>query len=232
MTRSIPFFALNDAASKAVRRTHSFILVIVLQFFTTGVGAQQSSASSAMRNYEIPAQALDVALEAYMRTAGVQVLFETELTKGRRSTSLQGYFVPDVALKSLLSETGLVVRRTGIDAFVITQPPDMNIKNPMRKARPDGRFLAALQTSVVEALCRTSLTRPGGYKIAIELWVAQNGTIWRSALIGSTNDAERDRLMLSVLRGASVRIAPPTDFPQPFVLAIGPQWPRDTGDCL
>ena len=198
----------------------------------SALNAQEASASSATpRDYEISAQSLDVALNTYIRASGAQVLYETALTMGKRSMDVKGTFTPEVALNTLLSGTGLVAHRTDVDAFVITLAP-AGIASPSASTiRPDARFMTALQIGILEALCRTSRTQPGEYKVAIELWIASTGSVQRSALVGSTGDAERDRALLSALRNTSIRMAPPAGLPQPFILTIGPRSPRETGDC-
>jgi hypothetical protein len=189
------------------------------------------SALAPPRAYEISAQPLDTALNAYIRASGVQVLYETALTTGRRSMAVKGNFTPDVALNVLLSGTGLRARRTDIDAFVITAPPSGQTGSSVEAVRPDGQFMAALQVGVLDALCRTSRTRPGEYKVAIELWIASTGVVQRSALVGSTGEADRDDAILSALRGVSIRVPPPSTLPQPLILSIGQRAPKETGDC-
>jgi hypothetical protein len=205
------------------------VLASAVALVAAAAKAQDSTPSIAVpRDYDIPAQPLDVALNAYIQASGAQVLYETALTKGRQSTDVKGRLTSEAALEALLSGTGLVAQRIDVDAFVITQSPTH--QGPAAtESRPDGRFMTALQTGVLEALCRTALTRPGGYKVAIELWIAPTGFVQRSALIGSSGDMQRDRMLLSALRNVSIRMPPPAGFPQPFILAIGPR--RETGDC-
>lgn len=189
------------------------------------------SALAASRDYEISAQPLDAALHAYIRASGVQVLYETALTTGRQSMVVKGNFTPDVALNVLLSGTGLRARRTDIDAFIITAAPSEQTGSSVVAVRPDGQFMTALQVGVLDALCRTSRTRPGEYKVAIELWIASTGVVQRSALVGSTGEADRDDAILSALRGVSIRVQPPAALPQPLILSIGQRTPKETGDC-
>lgn len=211
---------------------HSAVLAVMMALIAGGSAAEQNAVPVAnLRDYAIPAQALDAALNAYIKTSGAQVFYETLLTMGRRSSDLAGRFTPETALPILLSGTGLVAYRTDVDAFVITPSSSHQAGPAASTTRPDGRFMAALQSGVLEALCRTPVTRPGGYKIAIELWIAPSGAVQRSALIGSTGDTQRDQMLLGALRGASISMAPPAGFPQPFILAVGRRMPQETGDC-
>jgi len=215
---------------RCVRR--AVMVAGILALAASGLNAEGASTSSVTpRDYNISAQPLDAALNAYIRVSGAQVLYETALTTGKRSMDVKGTFTQNVALSTLLSGTGLVAHYTDIDAFVITLAPAGFASPSASTMRPDARFLSALQTGVLEALCRTSQTRPGEYRVAIELWIAPAGTVQRSALVGSSGDTGRDTALLSALRGVSIRMAPPTGVPQPFILTIGPRSPRETGDC-
>lgn len=182
-------------------------------------------------DFDIPAQALDPALSAFRTAAGVQIFYETALTAGRQSREVKGSFAPGRALQTLLGGTGLQVRRTDVDAFAILpgQAETDRVQTPA--SQPDGRFVSALQNGVLDLLCRSSQTRPGRYKVALELWIAPNGVIQRSALMASTGDVALDTALLGALRGGSIDAAPPANVPQPFILSIAPRAPSETGDC-
>ena len=99
---------------------------------------------------------------------------------------------------------------------------------PVARNRP---FVGALQAKVIESLCRDARTRPGDYRIAFELWIAPDGTLARSALVGSTGSAERDDALRRALQGIAVRVVPPADLPQPVIVAIAPRPMAATSDC-
>ncbi|MBR1221657.1 secretin and TonB N-terminal domain-containing protein [Bradyrhizobium sp. U87765 SZCCT0131] len=198
---------------------------------TGGAHADGTTGAGATRHYRISIQALDRAIQAYVRASGVQVLFESELTAGRWSGEVNGDFTPERALTSLLSGTGLVARRTDVDAFVIMPPAQGAPAPSVSTARPDDRFLTALQAGILRALCRDEQTRPGRYKVAIELWIGSSGEVQRSALVGSTGSDEQDAAMVAALRRISIGLPPPAGSAQPFILSIGPRPPRETGDC-
>lgn len=209
-----------------------FAIAVGIMVLATGIcTAGPPSAPGTPRQYDIPAQTLDDALDAYIRASGAQVLYEITLTKGLRSMAVEGQFTPDAALETLLAGTGLAVRRADIDSFVIVPGAGEKVSPAASLMRSHANFMSALQTGVLAALCRTPLTRPGEYKIAIELWVAPTGIVQRSALVGSTGNAERDGMLHRALRGTSIRLAPPSNIPQPFILTIAPRPPDQTGDC-
>jgi secretin/TonB-like protein len=208
------------------------VAVVLVALIASNLGAQDLPVKQEQpRGYTIPAQALETALDAYIRASGVQVFYETSLTRGRRSFALKGDYASEPALDRLLFGTGLAARRTDVDAFVIMPAPAGHPNHPATATRAEDRFMAALQTVILDALCRTSMTRPGGYKVAIQLWISPVGAIQRSELVGSTGDLKRDGALPSTLLGASIRMAPPANLPQPFILSIAPRSPRETGDC-
>jgi hypothetical protein len=181
--------------------------------------------------FDIPAQALDQALSAFRTVARVQIFYETALTAGRQSREVKGSFAPGRALQTLLGGTGLLVRRTDVDAFAILPGQAEPDRAQAPASHPDEHFVSALQNGVLDLLCRNSQTRPGRYKVALELWIAPTGAIQHSALMASTGDVALDTALLRALRGGSINAAPPAKVPQPFILTVAPRAPSETGDC-
>lgn len=62
---------------------------------------------------DIPAGALQPALDQYARQTGVQLLYRAEDVQGRQSDGVRGQLDPGRALDALLAGTGLAVRRDG-----------------------------------------------------------------------------------------------------------------------
>jgi hypothetical protein len=195
-------------------------------------GAAMAAETTSAVTYDIPAQALDSALNAYIGTSGAQVFYETALTAGRRSTEVKGRLTSEAALETLLIGTGLVGRRADIDAFIVTLAPQERQSGTSAMAVAQGsRFVSALQAGILATLCGNAQTRPGSYRIALELWISPNGAVQRTELIGSTGDAMRDALLGSVLQGVAIDAVPPPGTPQPLIMAIAPRPPNQTGDC-
>jgi hypothetical protein len=76
-------------------------------------GAQHNGAPSAWIDFDIPAQPLAAALNAYGAATHVQLFVDSSVTSGRRSTALHGAFTPEAGLLSLISGTGLTARPVG-----------------------------------------------------------------------------------------------------------------------
>ena len=74
------------------------------------VMAQDATATTATRAYDIPAQPLANALKIFGRQSGLQVSLEAETARGVNSAAVSGSFTVDAALSRLLSGTGITYR--------------------------------------------------------------------------------------------------------------------------
>ena len=72
---------------------------------------------------DIPAQPLDQALNALGRQSGAQILFVTELARGRQAPALQGTLTVREALDRLVAGSGLVVKAQDDKTFTIERAP-------------------------------------------------------------------------------------------------------------
>jgi hypothetical protein len=181
--------------------------------------------------YDIPSQNLAEALNIYAAATGVQVLYETSLTSGLNSAAVRGSLTPEAALQTLLADTGLVGRRTDVDAITIF-PEKRNRAAGESPVVPDSRFLGALQASILKALCNRAETRPGNYRMALQLWIAPYGAIRRAALLSSTGNAQRDAVLMEVLHNVAIGVLPPAGMSQPVTLAIVPRSPLQPPECV
>jgi hypothetical protein len=203
-------------------------LVVWTLFASDVAKAEQPALAHQQIDYDIPSQSLASALNAYVLASGVQVLYETAIAEGRRSRKLSGRLSPELGLSQLLAGTGLASLRTAPGVYVITPAPKEPAAAPVH---PDAPFLAALQTGLLTALCRSPRTRPGGYHVGIEVWVGPNGVIDRSSLVGSTGDIARDEAVLRALRGTPLGVAPPAQVRQPLFLTISRPQSPERHDC-
>ncbi|QUM73674.1 TonB-dependent receptor domain-containing protein [Sphingopyxis granuli] len=77
--------------------------------------AQQSIA------FDIPAQDLGGALRAFAQASGVQVIFDGDALRGKRSPALRGSYSADAALTALLRGSGMSAERNAEGVFVVTR---------------------------------------------------------------------------------------------------------------
>jgi TonB family protein len=184
--------------------------------------------------FNIPAQPLESALDAYGKISSEQVLYETSLTAGLRSTSVQGVFTPEAALSTLLTGTGLVARYTTMDAYTLMRapaPPSPGAPSIDADLVKYGPYLGAVQASILKAICETDGARPGAYQATLQFWIDPSGEITDVEVLTTTGDPDRDADILGALQNVTVGEGPPAGMPQPLTMAISPKSPNITGDC-
>lgn len=183
--------------------------------------------------FDLPAQQLASALEAFSAVTGVVVLYNGNLAVGRTSTEVKGELSSVEALQHLLKGSGLVARYTSDDAIVVipvapdpaaARPPAAIAKAALvNRSREEQGYLSLLQAAVGRALCSSARTQPGDYRLAMKFWINAAGEITRPVLLGSTNDSDRDAAILAVLVKASIGEPPPAELAQPVTFVMLPR---------
>lgn len=74
------------------------------------------------RPFDLPAGELSVALDAYIRQSGTQLIYQPSDVRGRRSARVSGTLPPEEALDRLLAGSGLRVVRDSTGAVMIVRP--------------------------------------------------------------------------------------------------------------
>ncbi|MCA6119333.1 energy transducer TonB [Bradyrhizobium sp. WSM 1738] len=169
-------------------------------------------------SFDIPAQSLETALEAFGERSRLQILYETALTAGRRSSEVKGAFTRSAALRQLLSGTGLEFAYTGEQAFTLM--PIRAALRPNPKIADYNRFLGGVQAGVLAALCRNPETRPGAYRLAMQFWIGEAGRIEGPRLLSSTGLNRRDAAVTETLKRVTFGQPPPPDMPQPITMVL------------
>ncbi|HEY5238143.1 MAG TPA: TonB-dependent receptor [Rhizomicrobium sp.] len=107
------------------------------------------SAASA-ENFNIPGGALNEALDAYGKQAGVQLIYSDEAVKGVRSPGANGNLSADAALLHLLANTGFT-EHSKAGAIIITRQTSSIANTPMNMAAATAPAAsgAALETVTV-----------------------------------------------------------------------------------
>ncbi len=177
--------------------------------------------------FDIPAQPLSDALYIYSSVTGIEILIPGDMVLRLRSFPVTGTFPPEDALRGLLAGTGLAPRNTGTNAFTLV--PDTRNTTTTALVPRYPQYSAALQASVTSALCRLRETRPGGYRVAVRLWVSSTGAVKRVGFLGTTGDADRDAILAGLLGRLVINERPPADLHQPTTVVVLPR--RDTADC-
>ena len=178
-------------------------------------------------DFKIPAAPLADALYAYTAATGLEGLAAGELLANRRSAEVRGMLTADEALQALLLGTGLVARFVDSGSFTLV-PIQTSATGAAGMGLPSeapryAHYSALLQDAVRRALCGQLQTRPGDYRTAVQLWISPSGTVARSLLVGTTGDADRDRLLSELFSTLSIGAPPPAGLPQPAILLILPR---------
>lgn len=175
--------------------------------------------------FDIPAQSLGPALEAYSVTSGWQVVYNAAFATGRRSSAITGNFTPDAALRMLLVGTGLIPQYKATDSVML-------VPDPLAGLSPDEvadtvspllqSYFGLIQTRLLRVLCASDQIRSGAYRIALSFRIGPSGHVTQSALLGSTGRADIDERFSKAVGGLAVGAAPPAQLNQPVTLLVTP----------
>ncbi|PKU22596.1 STN domain-containing protein [Telmatospirillum siberiense] len=185
--------------------------------------------------FQIPAQPLADALNAFGETTHIPMFVDSELIRGRRSSEVAGSFSSLDALREMLDGTGLTARSVDGKGFTLmsllpSSGPDTVARRSI--AREFERYSAAIQVALHEALCRHRETRPGTYRSLIRLWIGETGRVTRSDLLTTTGDSRRDVLLAGELQALAVGEPPPPGLRQPVTLLLQPSAASAADYCL
>ena len=182
--------------------------------------------------FNIPAQPLASALERYGDATGREVLYSAGLVEGRRSGVVAGMLAPEEALRKLLKGTDLSARFIDDGSFVLL-PASPTSRLPVAQASPPAvqqQYYAHIQASLMNALCESSETKPGHYRLAALLWLNASGAVSRYERLNSAGTADLDWWIDDTLRNLRID-APPPGFAQPILVMILPRKPGVTMGC-
>lgn len=214
-------------------RDHLHILVLLLIFSVVSPADSQSGKVEDRLDhviiFDIPTQSLDNALYAFDAATGVEIIVDGHLTAGLKSKTVEGLLTPAQALQILLSGTGIHAKRIGTDAITLSlnEAPLAPANSLLYRG-----YSAFVQSSIVRALCQYKDTRPGEYRIAVQLRLNSAGVISDVNLLSSTGNPRRDVRLHEILSGLSVGALPPPTLPQPIIMVILPRSAQASGDCI
>lgn len=134
-----------------------------------GFPAVAAAQSSDQRSYNIPAQDLSRALEAFGKQSRKSVLFDPARLIGVRSQALRGKHSADDALRKMLTGTGLAIRKANANSYVIdAAAPARSEPQPARTERteavvPSSQAATAESDPVVDEAITVTGTRISGF---------------------------------------------------------------------
>ncbi|MGJ7606810.1 hypothetical protein ACSFA7_20885 [Variovorax sp. LT1R20] len=218
-----------------------------MPFIARTASAQQAEAATApatRMEFDIAAQRLGDAIAAYSKATGLDVLIDGVQAQ-RLSGTVRGTLTAMEALEAMLVGTGLEARHASATSVVIraSRTAGGTALQPLPDAEgmeesgfKEGEVLhqsyaAQVQRALNGTLCASTQTRPGSYRLALQLHVDAHGVVDRFRLLSTTGVSDRDAAIQIRLRGLSVGSPPPPSLPQPLVILMLPEGPGAWSDC-
>lgn len=193
----------------------------------------------AVRAFDIPSQPLADALQAFGETTGLAVLIDSRLLVGLESSPVAGRYRQREALQLMLVGTGLAPRYVEDGAFTLVAAETVasGIENAHAALATTAGSAAArassarvIQRSLEQALCASTLARPGRYRAGVRFWLDERDRIRQPELFESSGDAQRDAEIVRRLAGLPLR-GLPSEVPQPVMLLLLPESDTSTPPC-
>jgi hypothetical protein len=186
--------------------------------------------------FDIPAQPLDTALEAFARTSGVDVLYDKNTAEKRFSSEVKGHLTRLGALDQLLLATGLTARFVRANAVLIVAAHESSQGKPaepsqaavmkldtldvrghaVRIGSPDYRqYIAQVSADLERRLNRFKQSHPAPLRVTLELWIGVAGEVTRCEPAEGEGGADTESMQAQI-QGAVVADPPPPEMPQPL----------------
>lgn len=221
----------------------SMCFAVSLLALGVSCAADAERAPAGVMRFDLPAQALETALQAFGGVSGYSVLVAAQLTAGRRAAEVRGEFLPQQALQLLLAGTGLRERYIGAEAHAFTLEP---VPSEATVARAEAAPLPAavpvdpgwrrnayaqvLQASITRALCRAQPDSFGRYRMGVQVWLERSGAVRDVHLLESSGMTAQDQTVLQQLGRLVMDAPPPPDMAQPLTILLTPR-PDPAADC-
>ncbi|GLQ91469.1 STN domain-containing protein [Dyella acidisoli] len=190
--------------------------------------------------FDIPAQSLLTALQTYSELTGQAVLVDNALAEGRRSPGVHGNFDKTEALQKLLAGTGLVASYSSDQAFTLKLAESDASAGKTVRERPESvgveeseavieHYAGQIQKPIEAALCQLDDTRPGTYRLAVQIWIASSGHVEKAKLLTPIS-GQRDYEVRHALNKLVLE-PPPPGMPQPITMLLLPGHAGDVSVC-
>ncbi len=209
--------------------------IVALAAMTPAIAHAQAARDEQAIPFDIPEQPLDTALAQYFRITNVQLLYDSALAAGHRSSRVKGTFTPREVLLRLLKGTGLIVRYSDADAAIITVPDGGAPPAPLI---PLGRvvvrervapvalpsrarliYYGQLETELHTRLEEDERTARLAFSLLVHLRISQEGVITEIAVHRGSGDRRTDELVADALRQVAVS-PPPEGLQQPLAISL------------
>ena len=153
--------------------------------------APPAAAAAVTVRFDIAAGRLEDALMTYANQAGRQIVVDPQLIAGRTTPAVKGAYPPAAVLDRLLAGTGLIVRQTGPNAFVV-RAAGLTAANPDRRADLQPVAFAGAQVTP-DPMQAVRTDSPATAPATVLEEVVITGTLIRGAPAGASPVVQFDR---------------------------------------
>jgi len=173
--------------------------------------------------FDIAAQPLVSALNAYTAVMHMELFYDGALVTGRQSSAVQGTFAPSDALRKLLEGTGLVALLSDSETITISVPDTPSAEELAAvKSRSVGYgpYLARIQSSVRDALCGFIITDSEASDLLIRFRITPSGAVANAEFFTVAGSDVHLPAYDEVMRTLDIGEPPPPRMPQPVTMMI------------
>lgn len=219
-----------------VTRNGFLWLVLLLFFLPRPVTAQSPEVSVASTwEFDMPAMPLSRAIDIYANTTGISVAVEVAHMY-TRTHSVSGRMTAEQALHTMLLDTGLLWRSNEPGAVMIYAPTAPAPVTPLPLSSLSGhelagadrgnkahrRYAASVQETVFASLCNNPRTRPGSYRLLIQIRVNNWGQVVQHRRLDTSGNTATDKAIDQILAGLRLGSSPPPGLQQPIFILLLP----------
>ena len=220
--------------------------LVLLGFLAAAGPVRAQPLDAGVWQFDIPAQNLGDALDQYSRRTGIAVLMDQRYAQ-RQSAAVRGAYAAGAALQALLEGTGLQSRLSDAQAVIVYAPANASataadlppaavvaaadIPGATQGGGDHAAYVSRLQHVLLGLLCRAAQTRPGAYRLALQLYLNRAGVVDRVQLLDTTGLPARDKAIARLVLGMRVGAAPSPAMPQPVSILLLPEGPGSEVDC-
>jgi hypothetical protein len=208
------------------------LMVVPLQKVIAQAVRTDSVVSTGPIFFDLPAQGLESAIEAFSISSGWQVVYDSRLALDRRSVAVKGHVPPATALNRLLAGTGLTVEFMRADAAMLVPVTAGRQEGLQDHIAGAGSYHGRVQAGLKRAICASEQVSLREQRLAIGFWIGASAAVTRVELLGTTGDPAIDSSYRDLVRRLSFDQAPPAGFKQPVVVLITPDLLAQCGSAV
>lgn len=219
---------MAQVGARARKRLPSIILALAIMADPSWAQVD----AHAKRRFDIPAQPLADALEAFSSVSGIELFYDSGLVRARQSAEVSGLLTPDDALRVMLAASPLSARSIASDAMtIVAQGETAAAIEPMPEQSAHHHYFALIQSGLAKSFCSNEMLRRADYRAIVRFRIDRRGGLREMRLVGTTGDGVRDKAIAGALERIQLRMPPPVDLPQPIVIVVLPRSQGRSFDC-